>query len=158
MPLRVHICTVGRLRSGPERDLIDDYLTRFDRTGRALGLGPAKLHEVEDRKSGGMGPEGALLRGAIPRGAHICALDERGKVMTSPEFSQNLARLRDDGVGDIAFVIGGADGIDPALRQEAHQKLSFGKMVWPHMLARVMLCEQLYRAASILSGAPYHRE
>ena len=157
MPLRVHICAVGRLRSGPERALIDDYLTRFDRTGRALGLGPVSLHEVEDKKGGGMAAEAALLSGVIPAGAVICALDERGKLMSSPEFAGMLGTWRDDGRGDVAFVIGGADGIDPALRAQADAKLSFGKMVWPHMLARVMLSEQLYRAASILAGAPYHR-
>ena len=156
--MRVHICAVGRLRSGPERALIDDYLTRFDRTGRALGLGPCTLHEVEDKKGGGMKAEAALLDRALPAGAVIVALDERGKLLSSPEFSDKLAGWRDMGRGDLAFVIGGADGIDPALRARADFKLSFGKMVWPHMLARVMLTEQLYRAASILAGTPYHRE
>lgn len=157
MALKVHICAVGKLRSGPERDLLDDYLTRFDRTGRALGLGPVAVHEVEDRKGGGMAAEAALLDCVIPKGAVICALDERGKLMSSPEFANMLGGWRDDGRGDLAFVIGGADGIDPALRARAGAKLSFGKMVWPHMLARVMLSEQIYRAASILAGAPYHR-
>ncbi len=157
MALKVHICAVGRLRAGPERDLLDDYLTRFDRTGRALGLGPVAVHEVEDRKSSGMAAEADLLRAAIPKGAVICALDERGKLMSSPDFATMLGNWRDDGRGDLAFVIGGADGIDPSLRAQVDAKLSFGKMVWPHMLARVMLSEQLYRAASILSGAPYHR-
>ncbi len=157
MALRVHICAVGRLRSGPERDLLDDYLTRFNRTGRALGLGPAVVHEVEDKKGGGMSVEADLLSAAIPKGAVICALDERGKLMSSPDFADQLANWRDDGRSDLAFVIGGADGIDPALRARVDAKLSFGKMVWPHMLARVMLSEQLYRAASILAGAPYHR-
>jgi len=155
--MRVHICAVGRLRAGPERALIDDYLTRFDRTGRALGLGPANIVEVEDKKGGGMAAEAVLLERAIPKGAVICALDERGKLMSSPDFAAQLGRWRDDGRGDLAFVIGGADGIDPSLRGQADAKLSFGKMVWPHMLARVMLTEQLYRAASILAGSPYHR-
>jgi 23S rRNA (pseudouridine1915-N3)-methyltransferase len=87
----------------------------------------------------------------------IVALDERGTVMTSPEFSDRLAGWRDAGRGDVTFVIGGADGIAPGLRAQADLALSFGKMVWPHMLARVMLSEQLYRAASILAGSPYHR-
>jgi len=154
---RVHICAVGRLRAGPEQTLIDDYLTRFDRTGRALGLGPAKIIEVEAKK-GGQQVEAEMLRKAIPKGAVICGMDERGHVSTSPEFSQRLAKWRDTGCQDVAFVIGGADGIAPDLRGDADHLLSFGKMVWPHMLARVMLCEQLYRAASILGGAPYHRE
>ncbi|WP_342076845.1 23S rRNA (pseudouridine(1915)-N(3))-methyltransferase RlmH [Yoonia sp. SS1-5] len=155
--MRVHICAVGRLRKGPARDLYDDYLTRFDRTGRALALGPSKLHEVEDKKGGGMAAEAALLDRAIPNSALICTLDERGKVMSSPDFARLLAKWRDNGRTDLAFVIGGADGIDAALRARADASLSFGAMVWPHMLVRVMLSEQLYRAASILSGGPYHR-
>jgi len=154
--MRVHICAVGRLRAGAERTLLDDYLTRFDRTGRALALGPVSVHEVEAKK-GGMAAEADLLSRAIPDGAYICVLDERGKQMTSPEFATLLAGVRDDGHGDMAFVIGGADGIDPVLRSRARASLSLGRMVWPHMLARVMLSEQLYRGASILAGAPYHR-
>jgi len=155
--MRVHIVAVGRLRAGPERDLIDDYLTRFDRTGRALALGPAQVIEVEDKKGGGMAAEAALLSKAIPSGALICVMDERGKVMTSPAFADQLGGWRDQGRQDVAFVIGGADGLDPSLRGQADAALSFGKMVWPHMLVRVMLSEQLYRAASILAGSPYHR-
>ena len=155
--MRVHICAVGRLRVGPERALIDDYLTRFDRTGRPLGLGPASVVEVEDRKGGGMAAEAELLERAVPAGALLAVLDERGRVMTSPEFAAELARWRDAGRQDAAFVSGGADGIAPELRARAGFALSFGKMVWPHMLARAMLAEQLYRAASILSGSPYHR-
>ena len=155
--MKVSLCVVGRLRAGPERALIDDYLTRFDRTGRGLGLGPCTVIEVEDKKNTGMTGEAVLLRNAIPKGAMLVALDERGKVMSSPDFSQKLAGWRDQGQGHVAFVIGGADGISPALLAEADMLVSFGKMVWPHMLVRVMLTEQLYRAASILSGAPYHR-
>ncbi|WGW04865.1 23S rRNA (pseudouridine(1915)-N(3))-methyltransferase RlmH [Tropicibacter oceani] len=155
--MRLHLCVVGRLRAGPERTLIDDYIKRFDRTGRALSLGPVTVHEVDDRKGGGMAAEADLLRRAIPAGAKLCCLDERGKLMTSPQFADWMAQVRDDGAGDLAFVIGGADGIDPGLRAEADMALSFGQMVWPHMLVRVMLSEQLYRAASILAGSPYHR-
>mgnify|MGYP005991702199 FL=1 len=155
--MRVQICAVGKLRAGPEKDLIDDYLKRFDRTGRALGLGPVQVVEVEDKKNGGMSAEAALLRRVIPDGAVICILDERGKVETSPDFANRLGAWRDQGRGDLALVIGGADGLDKALRRDADHALSFGKMVWPHMLVRVMVAEQLYRAASILAGGPYHR-
>lgn len=155
--MRVFICAVGRLRAGPEKNLIDDYLTRFDRTGRALGLGPAKLVEVEDRNGGGIMAEAILLRRALPKGALLSTLDERGKPLSSPDFANRLAGWRDAGRSDLALIIGGADGIDPSLRAEADFSLSFGAMVWPHMLARVMLAEQLYRAATILAGGPYHR-
>lgn len=154
--MRVHLCVVGRLRTGPERALLDDYLARFDRTGRALGLGPAQVVEVEDRKGGGMAAEAALLARAMPEGAVTVVLDERGTLMSSPDFAQWLADWRDR-ARDLAFVIGGADGIDPALRTRADAAISFGPMVWPHMLVRVMLAEQLYRAASILANSPYHR-
>lgn len=155
--MRLHICAVGRLRAGPELVLIDDYLLRFERTGRALNLGPALVHEVEDRKGGGMQAEAGLLARALPDGATVCVLDERGRQIGSPDFAALLAGWRDGGLQDVAFVIGGADGLAPALRGRADASLSFGKMVWPHMLVRVMLAEQIYRAASILAGMPYHR-
>lgn len=155
--MRVQIIAVGRLRAGPERDLIDDYMKRFDRTGRALGLGPVSVVEVEDKKGGGKPAEAALLLKAIPDGAKVIALDERGKLQTSPLFADTVAGFRDDGAGDLAFVIGGADGLGSEVLARADRKLSFGQMVWPHMLARVMLSEQIYRAASILAGSPYHR-
>ena len=155
--MRLHLCAVGRLRSGPERALVDDYLNRFNRTGRSLGLGPLTEHEVEDRRGGGMAGEAALLQRACPEGARRVVLDERGTVISSPDFAALIGRWRDGGTSDLAFFIGGADGLDPAFHNGAGYALSFGAMVWPHMLVRVMLAEQLYRAASILSGGPYHR-
>ncbi len=155
--MKLSLIVVGRMRNGPERQLLDDYLTRFERTGRGLGFGPVSVIEVEDKKNTGTRGEAVLLRNAIPKAAVLVALDERGKVISSPEFSQKLAGWRDQGQGHVAFVIGGADGIDAGLRNDADMLLSLGKMVWPHMLVRVMLGEQLYRAASILAGAPYHR-
>ena len=155
--MRIHICAVGRLRGGPEAALIDDYLTRFGRTGRSLSLGPAQVVEVEAKK-GGQDEEARLLLKALPSGARVIALDERGTLMTSPKFADRLADWRDGGCSDLALVIGGADGLTQELRDRADLLLSFGQMVWPHMLVRVMLSEQLYRAASILAGSPYHRE
>ncbi|GGE18573.1 23S rRNA (pseudouridine1915-N3)-methyltransferase [Gemmobacter megaterium] len=155
--MRIHICAVGRMRSGPERDLMTDYLDRFTRTGRPLALGPAHVQEVEDKRGGGMAAEAPLLARAIPHGALMVAMDERGADHSSPEFAALLARWRDAGHQDLAFVIGGADGIDRSLRAQAGHAISLGRMVWPHMLVRVMLAEQLYRASTILSGGPYHR-
>ena len=156
--MRLHLIAVGRQKAGPERALTEDYLKRFERTGRVLGLGPVELREIDDRKGGGMATEAALISRAVPEGAILCVLDERGVVESSPRFAQRLAEWRDRGVGDLALVIGGADGLDPGLRERADFALSFGAMVWPHMLVRVMLAEQLYRAASILAGSPYHRD
>jgi len=155
--LRVHICALGRLRPGPELSLINDYQTRFDRTGRALSLGPLTITELDDRKGGGPPAEAALLTRACPQGAVTVAMDERGKTLSSTQLARALENWRDDGCQDLAFMIGGADGLTPELARGADMRLSFGPMVWPHMLARVMLTEQLYRAASILAGAPYHR-
>ncbi|WOI56020.1 23S rRNA (pseudouridine(1915)-N(3))-methyltransferase RlmH [Palleronia sp. LCG004] len=156
--MKIHIVAMGRIRSGPERALIDDYSGRFDRTGRPLSLGPLHEIEIDTRKAQGAAAEADALRRAVPDGALICALDERGKNLTSPDLAQTISRWRDEGRPSAAFVIGGADGLHPEFRDGADQLLSLGRMVWPHMLARVMLTEQLYRAASILSGSPYHRD
>lgn len=131
--------------------------TATPRPGGRFGLPPVTLTEVEDKRSGGMGAEAPLLARAIPDGAALVVLDERGQMLTSPEFANRIAAWRDQ-ARDVAFVIGGADGIDPSLRDRADLAISFGRMVWPHMLARVMLAEQIYRATTILSGSPYHRE
>jgi 23S rRNA (pseudouridine1915-N3)-methyltransferase len=156
--MKLTICAVGRLRGGPEAALFDDYRTRFDRTGRGLGLGPLAVSEVEAKKGGGATEEARLLERAAPGGAVRLALDERGRMMSSPEFADVLAEWRDAGRSELAIFIGGADGFDPAFRHGCDRWMSFGPMVWPHMLVRVMLAEQLYRAASILAGSPYHRE
>src|SRR5690606_2296263 len=126
------------------------------RTGRSLGLPPVTLTEIDDRKGGGMAGEGALIARAVPAAAALVVLDERGEQLTSPDFAARLAGWRDAG-RDVALAIGGADGLDPALRARADLAISLGRMVWPHMLVRVMLAEQLYRAATILAGSPYHR-
>ncbi len=155
--MRIRICAVGRLRGGPELDLIADWSRRLEKTGRTLGLGPIEIVEIDDRKAGSPLAEAAALQRAIPERAAICALDERGRQLASPEFASMLAGWRDEGRSSTAFLIGGADGLTPALVEAADFSLSLGCMVWPHMLARVMLTEQLYRAATILAGMPYHR-
>ena len=156
--MKLAVAAVGRMRDGtPEAVLFRDYKTRFDRTGRALSLGPLSLAEVEHRKGGGMAAEAVLLNRAVSSGAVTVVLDERGRGLSSPELATELVRWRDAGRAEVAFLIGGADGLDPALRDRADVAISFGRMVWPHMLVRVMLAEQLYRAATILAGLPYHR-
>ena len=154
--MRITLLAVGRLRKSPELALIDDYLDRFAKTGRGLGLPPVQILEVEDKRGGGMSAEAPLIDRAIPAGAYVVMMDERGEQPTSPDFAARIGGLRDQG-RDICFVIGGADGLDPSLRARADWQISLGRMVWPHMLVRVMRAEQLYRAASILAGLPYHR-
>lgn len=155
--MRIQICAVGRFRSGPEHDLVRDYLQRFEKTGRQIGLGPVRVTEVEDRKGIGQTAEAELLLKAIPDQNTLWCLDERGTQMTSPEFATAMAALRDDGASELTIAIGGADGLTKDLRSKAQKQISFGKLVWPHALARVMLAEQIYRAATILAGSPYHR-
>ena len=101
--------------------------------------------------------EAILLQRVIPKGAKVIILDERGEVISSPNFAKKISSYANNSISDLAIIIGGADGIDPKLREQADYKISFGKMVWPHALVRVMISEQLYRAASILAGSPYHR-
>lgn len=155
--MRLHMVAVGRLRAGPERELVADYVRRTGRTGRPIGLPSLAEIEVDERKGGSKSAEATLLRNALPRGATVVALDERGKMLSSPEFARRIGDWRDAGHQDVAFVIGGANGLDPDFVQSADLSLSFGKMVWPHMLVRVMLSEQIYRAVSILAKTPYHR-
>lgn len=155
--MRVTVATVGRAKGGPARDLYEDYA---DRLGRGP-IGPVSLKEVEVR--GSFPPaelrrrEAELLRAAAPAGAHLIALDERGRSLTSADFAAHLGRWRDAGTSELACFIGGAEGLDEAIRREAALVLSLGPMTWPHLLVRALLAEQLFRANSILTGHPYHR-
>lgn len=159
--MRLRICAVGRLRAGPEQLLVEDYLARLSATGRAIGFPSASLAEVEERKrlegAALMTREAELLLAHIPPGARVIALDERGRNEGSEAFAARLGAWRDEGAPEAVFLIGGANGLAPEIRERADHLMSFGKMTWPHMLARVMLTEQLYRSVTILAGHPYHR-
>ena len=155
--MKLQVVAVGRLRSGPEADLVHDYLVRAEKTGTRVGIGPANVREVEARK-GGRAEEAVLIEKATAGTKPLVVLDERGASLNSPGLAARLEDWRDQGCRQATFVIGGADGVAPALRNRADLVLSLGPMVWPHMLVRVMLAEQLYRSVSILSGSPYHRE
>jgi 23S rRNA (pseudouridine1915-N3)-methyltransferase len=154
--LRIAVVAVGRLGRGPEADLVSTYAARANAAGRSLGLGPLEVIEVEARKPGKAAEAEALAPHL--EAAHVIACDERGKARTSRAFAQEIAVLRDRGVRRLALVVGGADGLDPALVKAAQSTLAFGPQTWPHALARVMLTEQLYRAVTILAGSPYHRD
>jgi 23S rRNA (pseudouridine1915-N3)-methyltransferase len=153
--VRIAIVAVGRLARSPETELVKLYADRATATGRALGLGPVEVIEVESRKPG-KAAEAEVLKPHLAA-SHVIACDERGQARTSVDFANEIGRLRDDGVRRLAFVIGGADGLDPALAAAANSRMAFGVQTWPHALARAMLAEQIYRAASLLAGAPYHR-
>jgi 23S rRNA (pseudouridine1915-N3)-methyltransferase len=154
--LRIAIVAVGRLGRTPEAELVRLYVDRATAGGRALGLGPVEVVEVEGRKPG-KAAEAEALRPSLA-GAHVIACDEHGSARPSRRFAEEIAGLRDSGVRRLALLIGGADGLDPGLLAEAHRTLAFGPQTWPHALARAMLAEQLYRAVSILAGSPYHRD
>jgi 23S rRNA (pseudouridine1915-N3)-methyltransferase len=132
------------------------YAERAGAAGRALGLTPVEIVEIEARKPGKAAEAEAIL--ARVADARLIACDERGKSLASRDFAARIAAWRDDGVRQLAFAIGGADGLDPSVRDAAAEVLSFGPATWPHALARVMLAEQVYRAVTILAGAPYHRD
>ncbi|MEK9645590.1 MAG: 23S rRNA (pseudouridine(1915)-N(3))-methyltransferase RlmH [Alphaproteobacteria bacterium] len=150
--MRVTVCAVGRLKSGPERDLVDKFAKRI--------TWPFDIREVEERRklpdSERRQREGELLSAACPDDGVRIVLDERGKSLKSAEMAQKIGEWRDSG-RDIAFLIGGADGLAPEIRDSADFVLSFGAQTWPHMLVRALLVEQIYRAQEILAGHPYHR-
>lgn len=155
--MRLTIAAVGRMRPGAELTLVRDYLDRAAAAGRGLGLTVGDVREVDERKVRDRPLQSGKLLAMIPSGATAVALDERGEHMTSTEFAGMIERERDGGVAEMVFLIGGPDGHDESLRSTTGYRLAFGPMVWPHMLARVMLAEQIYRGISILSGSPYHR-
>lgn len=154
--MKIAVVAVGRLSRSPEVDLVKLYTDRATAAGRALGLGPVEVVEVDSRKPGKAAEAEALAPHLAD--AHVIACDEHGTARASRAFAAEIARLRDDGVRRLVFVIGGADGLDPALLAAAQGKLAFGPQTWPHALARAMLAEQIYRAVTILSGSPYHRD
>jgi 23S rRNA (pseudouridine1915-N3)-methyltransferase len=154
--LKITLLAVGRLGRSIEAELARDYAARATATGRSLGLGPVEIVEVEAKKPG-KAAEAEVLRAAIGDAYLICC-DEHGEALPSRAFASRIGKLRDDGVRRLVLVIGGADGIDLDLLKEARTTLAFGVQTWPHALARAMLAEQVYRAASILAGSPYHRD
>ncbi|WP_026988535.1 23S rRNA (pseudouridine(1915)-N(3))-methyltransferase RlmH [Fodinicurvata fenggangensis] len=156
--MQITILAVGRFRSGPQRALYEDYAARLK---KGTLLGPLKLQEVEEKRN--LEParlkarEGELLDRALPEGARCIALDERGDNLDSAQLAGLLGQWREEGLRETVFLIGGADGLSPELRQRADRVLSFGRMTWPHLLVRGLLAEQVFRANAILSGHPYHR-
>ena len=159
--MRITLFAVGRLKAGPEKDLAGRYLDRFMKSGPAIGLEFTRMIEVPESRSSSSDQrkreEAALIEKAQPEASLLVLLDERGKAFDSQTFADTLGGWRDQGRRDLMLVIGGADGLDPALQQRADLVLNLGKMTWPHQLVRILVAEQLYRAVTILSGHPYHR-
>jgi 23S rRNA (pseudouridine1915-N3)-methyltransferase len=159
--MRLTIAAIGRMKAGPERELVARYLDRAVAGGRALSLTGFEIAEFSESRASSSPTrkveEAKLLASAIPTGSVVICLDERGKSIGSEPFAKQIGRWRDDGRAAVSFVIGGADGLDPAFVANADLVLSFSPLTWPHQLVRIMLAEQLYRTTTILSGHPYHR-
>ncbi|MEO6394397.1 MAG: 23S rRNA (pseudouridine(1915)-N(3))-methyltransferase RlmH [Devosia sp.] len=159
--MRIGIVAVGRMKLGPERELVSRYLDRAIGTGKKLGLTGFEIAELSESRAASAtsrkAEEAKAIAVAMPAGAAIVALDERGKSLSSEAFADQIAHWRDAGKSALSLVIGGADGLDPDLISSASLTLSFSPLTWPHQLVRIMLAEQLYRVTTILSGHPYHR-
>src|SRR4051794_5282745 len=159
--MKIVVISIGRLKQGPERELAARYRERFDEIGRKLGFRGLEIHEIPESRARDaatrMAEETAAILGQIPDKSVLVALDERGESIDSPGFARQLGRWRDEAVANTIFAIGGPDGLSPDLRRKAKLRIAFGAATWPHQMVRVMLLEQLYRAATILAGHPYHR-
>jgi 23S rRNA (pseudouridine1915-N3)-methyltransferase len=159
--MRVVVVAIGRLKQGPERELAERYRERFDEIGRKLGFRGLEIHEIPESRARDaatrMSEEAAAMSALIPEKSVLVTLDERGENIDSAGFARHLGRWRDQGNANTIFAIGGADGLSPDLQRKAKLRIAFGSATWPHQMVRVMLLEQIYRAATILAGHPYHR-
>lgn len=160
--MRIRIIAVGRLKAGPERDLCADYLNRFAATGRGIGLNWREAVELDESRARQAAQrkadDAASIRARLEPGDNrLVVLDEGGTMASSIDLADRIGKWRDSSVGETVFAIGGPDGFDSGFSAESHAKIAFGRVTWPHRLVRIMLAEQLYRSATILSGHPYHR-
>jgi 23S rRNA (pseudouridine1915-N3)-methyltransferase len=159
--MRIIVAAVGKLKRGPERDLAERYLERAVKSGRGIGLRSLEVVEIAESRARDaerrMLEESIALANIIPKDSATVLLQPRGETLDSPAFAKRLSGWNDGG-RDATFVIGGPDGLAPTLSDQASLHLAFGALTWPHQLVRIMLLEQIYRATTILSGHPYHRD
>jgi 23S rRNA (pseudouridine1915-N3)-methyltransferase len=159
--MRLVVISIGRLKQGPERELAERYRERFQDIGRKLGFRGLEIHEIPESRArdapSRISEEALAISALIPEKSVLVALDERGRSIDSAAFARQLGKWRDEAVATTIFMIGGADGLSPDLRRKATLSMAFGSATWPHQMVRVMLLEQIYRAATILAGHPYHR-
>jgi 23S rRNA (pseudouridine1915-N3)-methyltransferase len=159
--MRIIVAAIGRLKQGPETELAERYRKRAAQVGRSLGLRDVEIVEIRESRAEDAGKrmieESIALATIIPQGAAVVLLDPRGDNLDSAGLANQLAKWRGAAKPAAVFVIGGPDGLATSLADKADVKLAFGAATWPHQLVRVMLMEQLYRAATILTGHPYHR-
>ena len=154
--MHVQILAIGKMRHGPELELTTDYIQRFNRQGSQVGIGPATVQEIPFNRHR---PVMEMMNriGDASGNKKVCVLDIDGKPFSSEEMARMLSRYRDECCKEITFVIGGPDGFGAYMIPQDYERLSLGRMVFPHLLTRVIIAEQLYRAVSILAGSPYHR-
>ena len=160
--MRITVAAVGQSRqAAPEQTLAEDYVKRAAALGGKLGFSKLDFITAPTSRAGTASArrqdEAKKISARIPTGAHCIVLDEKGRSLSSEAFARHLAALRDRGLRDLVFVIGGPDGLTPDLRNSAAEALALGPQTWPHQLVHVMLAEQIYRAFTILAGHPYHR-
>jgi 23S rRNA (pseudouridine1915-N3)-methyltransferase len=159
--MRIHIAAIGRLKTGPEKLMADDYQKRIEVLGRKAGITAFKTGEWAESQHANakqrMEEEAHILWAACPEAATTFVLDERGKSYSSEDFATKLRKSADDGLSDVVFMIGGPDGHAPKTRENANNIIALGPMVWPHRLVRIMLLEQIYRSVTIMLNHPYHR-
>lgn len=147
--MHITIVAVGRLKPSPLQSLMTDYTTQLQ-----WKIGVKELDSKEESKS----TFGEKFCALIPPQSYIIALDEKGASLSSREFSQHIEKYQTQGHSHLCFLIGAANGLPPLAKTKAHLTISFGRATWPHMMVRLLLVEQLYRAQQILSGHPYHRD
>jgi 23S rRNA (pseudouridine1915-N3)-methyltransferase len=159
--MRVIIIAVGRLKQGPERELAETYRKRAQATGRALGMREIEIVEIRESRAPDAErrrvEEAIAIANVIPARAMIVVLDQRGEILDSAALAASLQQWRAEDRPAVCFIIGGADGLADSLRDRATRRLAFGTATWPHQLVRIMVLEQVYRAATMLAGHPYHR-
>lgn len=160
--MRIVLAATGRMKNGPERDLCQKYMDRAIASARQAGFTAVELREFPESQARNaadrMAEEGKNLLSVLSPGSRLIVLDERGKTLTSRSFAQDKARARDAGTPSCVIALGGPDGHGDDIRERADKIISFGALTWPHQLARIMAAEQIYRAMTILTGHPYHRE
>lgn len=159
--MRLVVAAIGRLKQGPERELAGFYRKRAEVAGRPLGWRDLEIVEIRESRAADAErrkvEESIALANVIPDGAIVALLDERGANVDSATFAGMLREWRAEDRSAVCFIVGGADGLAPSLRERANVRMAFGTATWPHQLVRIMLLEQLYRAGTILAGHPYHR-
>lgn len=160
--MQISICAIGKMKSGPETELVERYLDRARKLGKSLGISDIALHQYSESQARQTAArktdEAELLLRKIDEQDFVILLDEKGKSLSSRDFAQTFAQEKDSGRKSMAFMIGGPDGSDDAIFKRANRVINLSKLTWPHQIVRLLLAEQIYRATTILLNHPYHRD